>query len=439
VLDHNVISCPACDNRAEIGWSWCPRCGAELHPHEDLDGIELLGEAATMGVVEQGPIRALTAKARKDLAALESLERDCARIIAHLAEEPALPSLLKLGEKIQEAREEASVACSKVPSAKSAEDASAARSVVKDRLRRGRRSHARILQADRRILTVCDDGKMRIHEALGGAILEVFSGHEGRALQVLSLSSTEAATSGEDGTVRIWNLEERRARFVIEAHQGWVGTLANLGQGKICSGGEDGLVVEISVKDGRSKEIGSINGEVTCISPRYETSLMAIGDEYGNISIIDYDNRRTQKKIELGSRINDLAWTKAGRIFAALGDGTIALIDADTCLLEEILEGHNAWVESVYVDEENGWIISSGGDGVIQFRDIGTRTVRFTDAVGDTWTSNLIPSIDGNWMWGGLGDGRIWTWSFEEMAPGPILSCAIHGIHGITPLRGLSP
>jgi WD40 repeat protein len=184
------------------------------------------------------------------------------------------------------------------------------------------------------VVSVSRDGSLRAVEP--GRLREgghaAFPGGE-VAASARSPQAGSFATGGEDGVVRLWNVEGATARSgwepeaILEGHSGWVWALAfSLEGGVLASAGEDRL---IRLWDVESQEVTS--------SLRGHTST-----------------------------ISDLAFSPDGQTLASASwDGTVRLWDVATWTEIRRLEGHSDWVLQVAFSPDGDLLASSSADGTV--------------------------------------------------------------------------
>jgi len=96
----------------------------------------------------------------------------------------------------------------------------------------------------RRVLTACEDGKVRVWSAPEWKLLHTLAGHQGPVHWAeFSPDGARVVSGGQDGTVRIWSTEDGRLVQTLEDLRAPVRTVAFASNGEYVAASADNLVL----------------------------------------------------------------------------------------------------------------------------------------------------------------------------------------------------
>lgn len=159
----------------------------------------------------------------------------------------------------------------------------------------------------------------------------VLSGHDGAVRTLIfDAASNQLLSAGEDGTVRIWDLETQAETQVIEAHQNWI----------------------------RDMELSPLG------------STLATASDDGTVKLwnpADGTEIATMQHPAPANYVLSLAYSPDGGLIATGTDtGGIFLWDAETGAMLAMLPGHFDYVRDVIFNPAGNLLISSGDDNLIR-------------------------------------------------------------------------
>lgn len=183
------------------------------------------------------------------------------------------------------------------------------------------------------LLSCAGDGTIRMWGRSGNEPMDVFEadlhaedGHRGGVLSLaVSKDGSKLLSGGRDGTMRLWDLQQRTQKRIFRGHRGWVQAVAFAGDtGEALSASRDGTVRRWNLE----------SGEVLA-------------------------------ELDHGGRVMALACTDDGdTVFAGGTDNDISVWTADG---EQItrLTGHAATVNSLALSSENAHLVSASDDSTL--------------------------------------------------------------------------
>jgi len=182
--------------------------------------------------------------------------------------------------------------------------------------------------------SVSRDWRVLVWDLRTGAIMNVLEGHEKDVLSI-SYHDGRLFTSGDDMTLRVWDLETGRQLQVWGPFESETDTCAiDPLHRRAVLGCDDGVVRIFDIDSGAT--VGEIDAHASgikkvAVSPRTGDVLSAAYDQ----KIIVWDAASLERRVELEARPGlwerSFNWTPDGRqILAGTFDGTVLAWDADT-------------------------------------------------------------------------------------------------------------
>jgi WD40 repeat protein len=173
----------------------------------------------------------------------------------------------------------------------------------------------------------------------------------GSASLTISDDGKRIFTGGEDGTVRVWDVETGVEKLTLKGHTGSVTSVA------ISRDGE-------RLISGTRMVLGRMDG------------VISVWDTESGKEICSFKGHNTRSQNREPARGVLLSMTISGdgkRIFTGGEDGTVRVWDVETGVEKLTLKGHTGSVTSVAISRDGKRLISGSDDG----------TVRVWDAVSD--------------------------------------------------------
>lgn len=97
---------------------------------------------------------------------------------------------------------------------------------------------------DKTLFTASDDGTVKIWSLENGTLEGTLTGHNGPVITMLFMNdNTQLATGSQDGTVKIWDLKTNSIISTLVGHTKQVNTICPINDKYLASGGMDGLVI----------------------------------------------------------------------------------------------------------------------------------------------------------------------------------------------------
>lgn len=197
-------------------------------------------------------------------------------------------------------------------------------------------------------------------------------------------------SGGEDGAVRLWDLDNRCMLHRCQAHTGWVyATAISADGGLVASAGEDTMIRLWGTRDGVAvNALVGHTSRVRALAFTHSGRVLVSGAEDGRICVWDVDQPSLLRQMSTtGCPVWSVSVGCDDTIVAAGGeDEFVRLFDLrDGQLLDE-KAGHRDWVRSVAFASKSSTLVSGSGDRTVRLwnvaaqRLVPVRRIDITDA-----------------------------------------------------------
>jgi predicted ATPase/WD40 repeat protein/tetratricopeptide (TPR) repeat protein len=242
--------------------------------------------------------------------------------------------------------------------------------------------------------------------------MATLQGHTGVVYGVaLSADGALLASSGEDGTVRIWAVEGSACLSVLQGHRGAVRAVALSADGRLlASGGLDGTVRLWETSSGACVAIlQGHGGSVWSVSLNTDARLLASSGVDGTVRLWDVGSRAYIASLQgHGGAVWSAALSGDGRVAASGGvDGTVRLWEADSRVCVATLQGHTSVIRGVALSADGRQVASSGVDGTIRLWEVRGGACVTTLQEGPGTIYGVALSADGSLLASAELDGTV--------------------------------
>lgn len=207
-----------------------------------------------------------------------------------------------------------------------------------------------VMQPDGGFLSATNSGVWQRWDAEGNPVGEAIAGHEGAVRDMtLSPDGNTLITSGDDGTIRLWNVADGTPQGEpLTGHQGPVQALSIQPDGSFFSGGADNTVRQWAPDGTPIGEPLTLSGPVNAIAANADGNSIAAGDETGSLQYLSGDGVPVGEPLtDVGAPVADLAFTPDGEQLVVSAGDAPQLRDSTG----QIIAGSNSGADSAAGNE----------------------------------------------------------------------------------------
>lgn len=229
----------------------------------------------------------------------------------------------------------------------------------------------------------------------------------------------KVATAIEDGSVRLWDVAERKVLRSFDAHRGIVWMIQyHPTEPMIATSGNDGLVKIWDANDLKLLQEWDAQSPIRKVAFSPDGSRIVAGDQDGVIHCWDIESGQTLVEVTQPGAIMGVDWSHDGSLIATVGSDKIVRVwDAETLEPRQTMQGHTGPIYNVAFADSGkrmatvGW----GKQILIWDTDTGQQVMQLEGSSGDNWSvafcsegeHAVVASQDGNC--------RIWDLTNGEL------------------------
>lgn len=196
------------------------------------------------------------------------------------------------------------------------------------------------------------------------------NGHsEGVYRVAFSPDGTRLASTGGNGTLKVWDCASGQETLALKGHTGWVLGVAFGPEGKqLVSGGTDRTVRVWDLATGQETLSLNANALVMSVSLSADGKRVAAATKEPSVKIWDATNGKALHTLKGHTAdVTSVAWSADGTWLASAGrDQAVKVWDAASGKERLTLKGHSAEITGVAISPDGKWIASASHDQTIK-------------------------------------------------------------------------
>jgi len=231
------------------------------------------------------------------------------------------------------------------------------------------------------------------------------------------------ASGSWNGTMRLWDIETKKAIAKWTGHTGWVNSVCWSADGKrVASGSRDGTMQMWNVESGET-DLGPIktgHKEVRAVAYSPDISKIATGGKDENaIKIWDGRTGELLSTLRQDDPVWSLAWTSdQKKLIAAIENGLIRIFDTVTWEQIAILQDHKSAVVAISLFHNDRLLASGSWDDTARLWNLDTNLPIGPPLRHRNWVRGVALSTDGKFLATACGDKNAYIWDIHAILNG---------------------
>jgi hypothetical protein len=284
------------------------------------------------------------------------------------------------------------------------------------------------------LASAVEDGSVRLWDVQNRCELAILKGHSDWVnCVVFNNKGTMLASSSEDGTVRLWDIQSCTELAVLEGHNDWETPALFDPTGSLLATASTGGTVRLWDVQSHN-ELATLTGHsavVTALAFNQNGSLLASASADGTLRLWVRDNRNESAVLHgPGDTVRAVAFNAAGTLLASgSDDGTVRIWSVQNQTELAVLTGHNDWVSSVAFNADGTLLVSASDDTTIRIWDVKNRRELAVWKGQTEKVTGITFNSSGTILASASEDGTVRLWefsadlrspSFQVIVPAPL-------------------
>lgn len=256
----------------------------------------------------------------------------------------------------------------------------------------------------------------------GVKLVRTFGAHQGTIMSLAFHPQGDTlASGGEDGTVKLWELQSKQLLRTLEGHDNAVRGLVFHMDGKTLASASSDFTIKLWDADNGKllRTLKEHENEVNCLAFDRQGDTLASGSDDHTVKVWETRTGKLLRTLEgHGSYVFSLAYDSQGDILASGSfDGEIKLWHAQSGKLLRTLKNSDGFVSSLVFDSQGGTLASGSYDNTVKLWDTHSGRLVRTLEGHTALIDRILFSPDGRFLISKAADHSVWLWNCKSWEP----------------------
>ena len=246
----------------------------------------------------------------------------------------------------------------------------------------------------------------------GGALIRTID-HPGTPSALARLPNGRVVSGSDDGTLRVWDVENGQTLQTLEGPPGWVNAVAVLDSRRVVSGSSDRTLRVWDVESGQTLQTLEGHSDVFLAVVVLDSRRVVSGSSDRTLRAWDVESGQALQTLEGHSNwINAVAVLDSRRVVSGSSDQTLRVWDVESGQTLQTLEGHSGWVNAVAVLDSRR-VVSGSSDRTLRVWDVESgQTLQTLE--GHSQGVLAVAVLDSRRVVSGSDDRTLRVWDVES-------------------------
>jgi WD40 repeat protein len=262
-----------------------------------------------------------------------------------------------------------------------------------------------------RAVTGSDDGTLRVWDVENGQTLQILKGHSRQVRAVAVLDSRRVVSGSDDTTLRVWDVESGQTLQVLQGHSDLVYAVAVLDSRRVVSGSADLTLRVWDVESGQTLQTLQGHSRLVLAVAVLDSRRVVSGSYDGTLRVWDVESGQSLQTLQgHDDMVHAIAVLDSRRVVS--GSDDLRVWDVESGQSLQTLQGHSDWVHAVAVLDSRR-VVSGSADLTLRVWDVESGQTLQT-LQGHSGRVLAVAVLDSRRVVSGSDDGTVRLWDVES-------------------------